>query len=334
MPKVRGLGTLKLDRRNIWAVILAGGDGARLRPLTRLIAGDERPKQFCAILGGKTLLDQTRQRVSLVVPPDKTMMVVTETHEPFYAPLLADVAARRVVVQPKNQGTAPAILYSLLRLAATAPTASVAFFPSDHYFSDDKTFMSHVEAALDASQLCEDMIILLGIIPESPEIEYGWIEPAEPVSRGLFAMRRVRRFWEKPSLRKARKLMAVNCLWNSFVMVGRVQAFLKMIRRATPELYRAFTVVQSVLDMREEKRKVELLYSDLSSTNFSHQVLAARPEDLAVLPVSGVKWSDWGETTRVLSDLRKIGKDVGWQRRPVDTLSVHRLRNAMIARQE
>lgn len=285
---------MRSDSTNRWAVILAGGEGSRLRPLTRRIAGDERPKQFCAILGGETLLDRTRRRVSLGVPADQTAVVVTRTHERFYLPLLRDMPPHGVVVQPENQGTAPAIFYGLLRIATVAPAASVAFFPSDHYFSDDEKFMSHVEAALNASHLCEDMIILLGIIPEGPEVGYGWIEPAEPVSKGLFALRRVRRFWEKPSLAKARKLMAVGSLWNSFVMVGRVSAFLEMIRRATPQLYDRFVAVQPSLNTAKEEGEIRSLYSELPSTNFSQQVLAARPSDLSVLPVNGVRWSDWG----------------------------------------
>ena len=72
-----------------WGLILAGGDGARLLPLTRLISGDDRPKQFCPLMGGETLLAQTQHRVGLTIPSDQTFVVVTRTHEPFYAPLLA-----------------------------------------------------------------------------------------------------------------------------------------------------------------------------------------------------------------------------------------------------
>ncbi len=155
-------------RANRWGVILAGGDGTRLRPLTRRITGDERPKQFCAIFDGKTLLDQTRHRVSLTISPDQTMVVVTQTHERFYGPLLAGLSPDHVVVQPKNQGTAPAILYSLLRLVTMAPAASVAFFPSDHYFSDGERFLSHVESAYEAVDLRPDLVTLLGMTPEGP----------------------------------------------------------------------------------------------------------------------------------------------------------------------
>lgn len=306
---------LSEERTNRWAVILAGGDGTRLRPLTRVIAGDERPKQFCRILEGETLLSQTRRRVSLAVPSDQTLVVVTRAHERFYLRHLAGVPSQQVLVQPRNRGTAPAILYGLLRIASVAPAASVAFFPSDHYFSDDEKFMSHVEAVLKTSDLCEDMITLLGIIPEGPEVGYGWIEPAEPVSRGLFALRRVRRFWEKPSLAEARKLMAVGCLWNSFVMAGRVSAFLAMIRRATPQLYDRFVALQPSFNTANEEAAVRSLYSELLSTNFSQQVLAVRPSDLTVLPVAGVRWNDWGEPHRVLSDLRKIGKDAALRHR-------------------
>jgi mannose-1-phosphate guanylyltransferase len=317
-----------------WAVILAGGNGMRLGPLTRLIAGDERPKQFCTILGGETLLDQTRRRVSLAVPPEQTMFVVTQTHERFYVPLLGGVSPDHVIAQPKNQGTAPAIVYSLLRLATMAPAASVAFFPSDHYFSNDEKFMSHVDSAFEAADFCPELVTLLGITADSPEVEYGWIEPAEPIlGHGPSPLFRVRRFWEKPPLVLARKLMERRCLWNSFVMVGHVTTFLEMIRRAVPHVYYRFKSVRSKLNTDGEEWGIRALYDQLPSTNFSQQVLAVRPADLAVLPVSEVGWSDWGEPDRVLSDLEKMGQDVGWQRRRDDTLSVHRLRNWRIPTQ-
>lgn len=136
--------------RDRWAVILAGGDGTRLRSLTRAIAGDDRPKQFCPILRNETLLDQTRRRVSLSVRPDQTLLSLTETQREFFAPLVANIAEENLVVQSANLGTTPAILYSLLRLAVLDATATVAFLPSDHYFADDRSFMSHVDSAFRA----------------------------------------------------------------------------------------------------------------------------------------------------------------------------------------
>ena len=93
-----------------WAMILAGGDGMRLRSLTRRITGDERPKQFCPVIGGRTLLEQTWRRTGQVVPPERTLLVFTRRHERFYQPLVSELKARHVVAQPENRGTAAGIL--------------------------------------------------------------------------------------------------------------------------------------------------------------------------------------------------------------------------------
>jgi mannose-1-phosphate guanylyltransferase len=85
---------------NRWGVILAGGDGTRLRSLTRTITGDGRPKQFCPLIGGQTLLDQTRARISEAIPERQTVFVVTKSHETFYQPLAATVQSSNYWFNP------------------------------------------------------------------------------------------------------------------------------------------------------------------------------------------------------------------------------------------
>lgn len=296
-----------------WAVILAGGDGTRLQSLTRTISGDDRPKQFCPIIGGRTLLDQTRRRVALSIPAARTVTVLTQTHERFYRSLLKDIPKGRLLVQPENKGTAPAILFSLLRVARLSPSATIAFFPSDHFFADDVQFMSHIESAFSARQTQPNTITLLGIKPEGPEVEYGWIEPETSLFGQLpGAISRVRRFWEKPPATVAHRLMQQGSLWNSFVMVGRVEAFLKMTESALPELYEAFVAIVPTFGTSLEGQTLNNLYSWIPSSNFSHEVLALRPDDLTVMQVSDVGWSDLGEPKRVFSTLQRIGVQTQW----------------------
>lgn len=288
-----------------WAVILAGGDGTRLRPLTQVLARDERPKQFCSLFDGGTLLDDTRLRVARVVDPSRTYFALTKTHERFYYPLVVDVPGRQRVEQPANAGTAAAVLYCLHRLRREAPAGSVAFFPSDHYVSDDAVFMRHVERAFALARRRPELVILIGIPPESAQTDYGWIEPAPaaPPERAD-GFRWIARFWEKPDAALARALMARGSVWNSFVMVGRVDAFLRTIREAAPELARRFEAVAPALGGSGEQSAIEALYAGLSETNFSRDVLAKRPGNLAVLVADSVAWSDLGRPNRALAAMR------------------------------
>lgn len=291
-------------------LILAGGEGTRLRPLTERIAGDERPKQFCRVLGPETLLDQTRRRVALAVAPERTVVVVNEAHERFYGPLLADVPPTRVVIQPENLGTGPAILYGLLRLAVMAPLAPVVISPSDHYVSDDRTFMAHVASTVEAIRARPELVVLLGIAPDSPEPAYGWIEPAGSIPGG--GLSRVHRFWEKPSAALARALWAGGCLWNSFVMVAGGPALRALIRSAAPALCDAFSLIRPSLGTPMEAEAVRQLYARIPFVDFSRDVLTRRPASLAVLPVTGVGWGDLGEPRRVLATLSRAGIQPEW----------------------
>jgi mannose-1-phosphate guanylyltransferase len=296
-----------------WGLILAGGEGARLRSLTRQISGDPRPKQFCKILDGETLLDRTRRRVDLVSRFDRQVIVVTRAHEAYYRDLLRELAPERLVVQPDSRGTAAGILYPLLRIRHLAGDTPVAIFPSDHYISDDLAFAGYVHAALAVARQRPDLTVLLGIEATNPETEYGWIEPV-PVplpTQGETAFG-IRRFWEKPSARLAEWLWSRGALWNSFVMVGQVDAFLRLLWHGVPDLLVAFDPLRRAIGTPQEADVASAVYAAVPVINFSERILASCPDRLATVRVKSVDWSDWGNPQRVLATARRVGWRPSW----------------------
>ena len=230
-----------------WAVVLAGGDGTRLQTLTRLINGDERPKQFAPLLGGRSLVAETRARLCLNVEPEHTVCVVTRHHEPYYRRELADLPRTHLLEQPLNRGTTSAIAAALVRIRRLAGDAVVGFFPADHYYRDACLFRRTVAAMFTAAHADPERIFLLGAEATRPETDYGWIQPGDPLKvPQLDAARRtrayaVRRFHEKPTEPEAIDLFARRCLWNTFVFAGRARAFEAAIALAQPHLWRRST---------------------------------------------------------------------------------------------
>jgi mannose-1-phosphate guanylyltransferase len=305
---------MKAGHEQAGAIILAGGDGTRLLPLTRRIAGFDLPKQFCPILGKETLLEQTRRHVSLSFSPERTVTVLSRAHERFYSPLISQNIPGNLVIQPANRGTAAAILFSLLRLSHLRRIGTVAIFPSDHYISNDMIFMRHVDAAISAASSLPVKIVLLGIPADRPESDYGWIEPAEQITQagpGVGPIFRIRRFWEKPAPHIAVDLWSRGLLWNSFVMVAQVGALLDLFARMTPQLYTSFAEIGSVLNPSFESNGIDKFYAGIPSQSFSEAILAGCSSELSVLPATGVEWNDLGDPSRVMATLTKIGMRPG-----------------------
>ncbi len=293
--------------RDAWAIVLAGGDGKRLQDFTRTIAGAPIPKQYCRIDGVRSLLEATLARVGLIVPPERTLVIVNRDHLALASAQLADVPRDNVIVQPENRDTGPGLALTLQTLARRAPRATVAMFPSDHWVSDDARFVAHVERGLDLARSLPDKIGLLGVRPDRPDPEHGYILPGLRAA-GMSTFH-VRAFMEKPTPQRAAAIVRRGGLWNTFVMTGRVDRMLAHLRSARPDEMAAVAAVAGA-----PPDVADAAYRVLAPWNFSHGFLTRAVAHLLVLAVHDVAWSDWGTPSAIVRTVAQLAEKPAWWR--------------------
>ncbi len=278
-----------------WAIVLAAGEGSRLQALTTH-AGVATPKQFCSLRGGRSLLGDAIARAAQVVAWDRIVVTVAAEHRAFWREELESLPAENAVVQPRNRGTAPGILFPLLTILERDPEARVVVLPSDHFVEKEYVMAVSLRLALEVIERDEERVVLLGITPDAPETGYGWITS----KRTHGALEKAASFVEKPPAERARELMQEGALWNSFLFAARGSALTALYEQ---ELSRLYGRLKDALRAPWTKREllIEAVYESLESSDFSRDLLQRCEERLWLYRVPACGWTDLGTPERVAS---------------------------------
>ncbi len=290
-------------RERTWAIVLAAGDGTRMASLTQALHGQPLPKQFAALAGKRTFFQQTIDRVSLIIPPERTIAVVSQRHKDLAHQQVADLPGVRIVSQPSNRGTGPGLLLPLAHVLARDPEARVVVFPSDHHFQRPMALMAAVLALEVAAEDSPAGVALLGVTADSPSTELGWIVPGAGDAEGGRSGLPIAAFVEKPDERKARQLLDCGALWNTMIVAASGRALWRLMLQHLPAQALAMSQYLSHIDTAEGDEILQSIYREMPAADFSRDVLE-RARGLAVVPMLDAGWSDCGTPQRLMAALK------------------------------
>jgi mannose-1-phosphate guanylyltransferase len=305
MTRAQGRWDTHWDAGHNWALVLAAGEGSRLQSLTMTASGIAIPKQFCAFGRSPSLLHDALRRARAVAPPDQTCAIVAEQHRRWWQALPLPVPPQNLIRQPHNRGTANGILLPLMRIVHRDPYANILVLPSDHYVRNEEVLAFSLRQAMFALERDGDHLILLGITPEEPDPELGYI-----VGEGMdeTGIRAVRAFVEKPSASAARELIATGGVWNSFIFAANAQKLLRLFEERCADLVSEMRdILATERETGSESRKLAEMYEQLPQVDFSREILQRSPGALKVLTVPSCGWSDLGTPRRVAETVHRYG---------------------------
>ena len=295
--------------RMVWSIVLAGGEGERVKPLVQRWLGRPRPKQYCTFVGTRSMFQHTVDRATQLSSADRAVVVAARHHRPDVESQLRGRSIGKLLLQPANRDTAAGVFLPLSYVWGRNPQATVVVHPSDHFIFPEHRFLDTVRHAIASVDAIPDRILLLGVQPDRLETEYGWIErgPALTGSPG-YPVRAVSSFLEKPTAELADAALRGGALWNTLVLAAKVEALWQAGYACFPDMMPLFERLASAWDRPDERAALEAVYQEMPAYNFSSHLLQRLPNRVAVMELTGVLWSDWGKPERIAETIRRIGK--------------------------
>ena len=290
---------------DVWAIVLAAGRGQRLARLTRALYGRDVPKQFAALDGDQSFLQQTMARAARIAPSKRTVVVVSEEYADLARLQLAAYEGVRIVEQPRDAGTLPGLLLPLAHVLAAASRARVVVFPSDHHVQRLGPFIEALRTALATVDRAPARTVLVGAEADRPSTDLGWILPGRAVADDAPA-HAVERFVEKPGVATATHLLESGALWNTLLIALDGTVFWHSALSARPELAPAFERYRASLGAADEAPVRQEIYARLPALDLSRDLLSSQ-RGLAVVEMKDAGWSDCGTPERLFECLEVSG---------------------------
>ncbi len=274
---------------NYYAVIMAGGGGTRMWPLSRLAS----PKQMLQLFDDRTMFQASVDRLAGVFPPERILVVTVADQAEQLMRLTPTIPAENFLLEPSPRGTASVVGLAAVALSHRDPEAVMAIVTSDHAIGNEAHFRELLTAAYEVAQ--DNHLVTLGITPTYPSTGYGYIQHGTPLSvyRGLEVFR-VQRFKEKPDAVTARLLVeSGDHAWNSGMFIWRADQILGEFRRQMPSLSAGLEDISSAWGTSRAQAVVAKVWSGLRSETIDYGIMEGADRTV-VIPAHELAWSDVG----------------------------------------